>query len=197
MTSLGIIGAGGHGKVVADIGQACGYSDITFYDHNWPAKTTNGSWRVIGAPAAAQGRVACAIGDNAARARVLAAYDPADLPVLVHPSAVISPSAAIAAGTVGVAGIIVNADAQIGCGVILNTGCSVDHDCSIGDYVHISPGARLAGNVSVGAGAWIGIGAIIREGITIGENAMIAAGAVVVADVAPGARVGGVPARLL
>lgn len=195
--SLSIIGAGGHGKVVADIAYACGYRDIAFYDQAWPQKTKNGAWKIVGKPQNLFGAVACAVGDNVARARIMSAYDQKNLLILLHPSVIISPSAVIAAGTVAAAGVIVNADAQIGVGVILNTASSVDHDCTIGDYVHVSPGVRLAGNVSVGSGAWIGLGAVIREGVTIGENAMIAAGAVVVSDVAPDARVAGVPARLL
>jgi UDP-2-acetamido-3-amino-2,3-dideoxy-glucuronate N-acetyltransferase len=46
-------------------------------------------------------------------------------------------------------------------------------------------------------GASIGSGAAILCGITIGERAMVGAGAVVTADVAPGATVAGVPARVL
>jgi acetyltransferase-like isoleucine patch superfamily enzyme len=46
-------------------------------------------------------------------------------------------------------------------------------------------------------GASIGSGAVILCGVTIGEKAMIGAGAVVTRDVAPGAVVAGVPARLL
>jgi UDP-2-acetamido-3-amino-2,3-dideoxy-glucuronate N-acetyltransferase len=46
-------------------------------------------------------------------------------------------------------------------------------------------------------GASIGSGAVILCGITIGAGAMIGAGAVVTRDVAEGATVAGVPARLL
>jgi len=46
-------------------------------------------------------------------------------------------------------------------------------------------------------GASIGSGAAIMCGVTIGEGAMVGAGAVVTRDVAPGATVAGVPARLL
>jgi acetyltransferase-like isoleucine patch superfamily enzyme len=51
--------------------------------------------------------------------------------------------------------------------------------------------------VTVKRGASIGSGALIFGGITIGEGAMIGAGAVVLKDVAPGATVAGVPARLV
>jgi acetyltransferase-like isoleucine patch superfamily enzyme len=46
-------------------------------------------------------------------------------------------------------------------------------------------------------GASIGSGAAILCGITIGEGALVGAGAVVTRDVAPGATVAGVPARVL
>lgn len=45
-------------------------------------------------------------------------------------------------------------------------------------------------------GAAIGSGAVILPGVTIGEKAMVGAGAVVTRDVAAGATVAGVPARL-
>ena len=46
-------------------------------------------------------------------------------------------------------------------------------------------------------GASIGSGAVILCGITIGKNAMVGAGAVVTKDVADGAVVAGVPARMM
>ncbi len=49
--------------------------------------------------------------------------------------------------------------------------------------------------IAIGDNAWIGMGAIIMKGVTIGEDAIVAAGSVVIHDVAPGAIVGGNPAR--
>ena len=49
----------------------------------------------------------------------------------------------------------------------------------------------------VARGASIGSGAVVMCGVTIGAGAMVGAGAVVTSDVAPGATVAGVPARLL
>tara|TARA_R110002124_G_scaffold282450_1_gene457602 strand:+ start:21574 stop:22164 length:591 start_codon:yes stop_codon:yes gene_type:complete len=194
LNTIGIIGAGGHGKVVADTAHAAGWRTIVFFDQSWPERQSNGLWPIIGKdPEGAA--LFCAVGRNATRAALFETYMLQDSPLLAHPSAILSPSAVIGAGTLVVAGVIVNAETRIGHGVILNTGCSVDHECQIADFVHVSPGARLAGGVRVGARSWIGIGAVVREGVCIGQDVMVAAGAAVITDLPDGARVGGVPAH--
>lgn len=195
MKNLCIIGAGGHGKVVADTAEALGYEEISFLDQAWPTRDIIGRWQIIGQPSDIRGQRFCAIGDNSVRARVFNSLSLHDSLVLAHPSSVVSPSAQLGAGTYLAAGVVVNADVRVGCGVILNTGCSVDHDCILGDFVHVSPGARLAGNVEIGANSWIGIGAVVREGVRIGQDVIVGAGAAVVEDIQDGARVGGVPAK--
>lgn len=195
MTRLFIVGAGGHGKVVAETAEICGYTDVSFLDQFWPDKTLNAHWPVVGLPKRDRYPLFCAIGKNDVRARLFDELDLADSPVLIHPDACVSRYAEIAAGTLILAGCVVNTDTIIGRGVILNTASSIDHDCQIADFVHISPGAHLAGKVTVGRSSWIGIGAVVREGVCIGSNVIVAAGAAVVNDVEDGARVGGVPAR--
>ncbi|WP_341863270.1 acetyltransferase [Gymnodinialimonas sp. 57CJ19] len=195
MKTMLIIGAGGHGKVVADTAIASGYDNIAFLDDAWPEKTSIGSWKVQGKPEKSDFPTFCAVGSNAAREGIFRAFELDDAPVLVHPSAITSPSSVVENGSLLVAGAIVNADARIGKGVILNTACSIDHDCVVGDFAHVSPGARLAGNVRIGKRSWIGIGAVVREGICIGDDVVIGAGSVVVEDIESGARVCGVPAR--
>ena len=195
MTSIRIIGAGGHGKVVADVAAAVGYTDIAFLDSCFPERTAHGSWKICGTPSwSGSARRFCAVGSNALRARLFEQNSLEDAPVLIHPFSSVSPSAHLEPGTLLVAGAVVNADVNIGRGTILNTGCSIDHDCIIGDFAHISPGARLAGNVQIGARTWIGIGAVVREGVKIGSDVTIAAGAAVIHDIADNMIVGGVPA---
>lgn len=205
MNRLAILGASGHGKVVADAAECCGWQAVDFFDDAWPQQGSNGAWQVVGDTAALKNvlevydGVCVAIGDNAVRYSKLLELEAAgaNLCNLLHPAATISRHAVLGKGVVAFAGAVVNADAHVGLGVILNTGCSVDHDCIIGAGVHVSPGARLAGGVRVGDLSWIGIGASVRQVVRIGCGVTVGAGAVVVSDVADGLTVVGIPARPL
>ena len=115
----------------------------------------------------------------------------------VHPTAVCSPRATLAAGAQLLAGSIVGPGAVIGLNAIVNSGAIVEHDCRIGDHAHVAIGARLSGGVNVGAGAHIGAGATVLEGTHIGAGAVVGAGAAVVSDVPEHVIVAGVPARVL
>lgn len=201
MKKLAILGASGHGKVVADIAECCGW-EVAFFDDSKPLGFINLTWPVLGSYQdliAQLGRfegVVVAVGNNAIRlARSRSLRDEgASLVTLTHPSACVSRYARMEAGSVIMPSAVINAGARVGLACIVNTGASIDHDCVLADGVHISPGARLAGEVVVGEHSWIGIGASIRQQICIGANAMVAAGAVVVKAVEDNATVAGVPA---
>lgn len=205
MKKLAILGASGHGKVVADTAQCCGWDQVDFYDDAWPAFTRNGNWLVVGDFSALSTRlrnyqgVIVAIGNNSVRHSKLTALASAAAPVvtLIHPMAIVSQYACVGFGSVIFAGAVVNADAKVGIGAILNTGCSVDHDCVLGESVHISPGARLAGGVRVGDRSWVGIGASVRQLVRIGSNVVVGAGAAVVSEVPDDVVVVGVPAKVM
>lgn len=206
MTELWIVGAGGHGIVVADAARASGrWSRIVFFDDRWPEVTAVADWQVEGTVASLRERVTghsaaeliVAIGNNHRRlslGRELASAG-ARLATVIHPFSAISPLASIGAGTVLMAGTVVNPRARLGEAVIVNTGASVDHDCLIGDGVHLCPGSRLAGNVTVQDLAWFGIGAAAIQGVTIGTASTVGAGATVIRDVRESATVAGNPAR--
>jgi sugar O-acyltransferase (sialic acid O-acetyltransferase NeuD family) len=205
-----ILGAGGHGQVVADMivsGARVGDEVLElagFLDDD-PALTRAavGGVRVLGNLASAA-RVAAdafivAVGSNAARARIDGWLQAAGRPVVSihHPRASVSRNVSVGDGTMISAGAIVVTGSRIGRGVILNTGCAVDHHSSIGDYAHIAPGAHLGGEVSVGARSLVGMGAVVLPRCRIGAGCTIGAGAVVIGDVPDGATAVGVPGRLL
>lgn len=200
---LALLGASGHGKVVADLAELAGWDPVVFFDDAWPSVQRNAHWPVAGDSGALRAALAefdgvvVAIGHCPTRWRCQQALAQAGarLATLVHPSAVVSRHAQLGEGTVVMAGAVVQAGASIGPAGIINTGATVDHDVQLGPAVHVAPGAHLSGQVSVGAQSWIGVGAAVRQGIRIGELAMVGAGAVVVAEVADGATVVGNPAR--
>jgi sugar O-acyltransferase (sialic acid O-acetyltransferase NeuD family) len=200
---LAILGASGHGKVVADAAQLSGWSEVVFFDDAWPDCAVNSAWPVQGkgidllASLDQFEGVIVAIGDNVTRLEkiIMLSDAGARLATIIHPHAVVSRYARIGAGSVLCAGVVVSTDACIGLGTILNTGCSVDHDCLLADAVHVSPGARLAGGVNVERYVWIGMGSLIRQLLTVGAGSIVGAGSVVVKDVLENSVVKGVPAK--
>ena len=197
MNKLIIIGASGHGKVVADIAALNGYKDIVFLDNDPEIKICAG-YPVLGPDTMTSeldGDVFIAVGNAETRKKLMERDANRNFPVLIHPSAVIAESAEVGAGSVVMAGAVINPGARIGKGCIINTSSSVDHDCVVRDYVHISVGAHLSGTVVVGTGTWIGTGAIVSNNVNICGGCMIGAGAVVIKDIGePGTYIG-VPAR--
>ncbi len=114
---------------------------------------------------------------------------------VIHPSAIISPSANIGEGAQILANTVINSEAKIGENVLINTGAIVEHDCIIKNHIHISIGARIASGVLIEDLVFIGAGAIIKQGVKIGEGAIIGAGAVVLKDVEPFKKMAGIPAK--
>ena len=116
---------------------------------------------------------------------------------LIHPSAVIAPTAKLGKGDCFMAGTIINPYAKIGNNVMVNTGAIVEHDCVIGDHVCISPRATLGGEVKVGEQSFIGMGALVKQGVTVGRKVIIGMGTVVLDDVPDGTTIVGNPAHKL
>lgn len=197
-----IIGASGHGKVVADIAIKMNkWQSIAFLDDDESIKTSMGL-EVIGKTADAfiykdEADSFVAIGSNATRENIQEKLIEEGLNIvsLIHPSVVIGTDVEIGIGSVVMAGVVINSSTRIGKGCIINTSSSLDHDNMIEDYVHISPGVNMAGTVKVGNGSWIGIGSVISNNVKICGGCNVGAGAVVVKDITePGTYVG-VPVR--
>lgn len=201
-TTLVIIGASGHGKVIASIAQTLGYKEIVFLDDDPHVKTCL-HYEVVGCVAnfstyIPQASFMVAIGNPVIRKKIQTelVLQNAKLATLVHPQAVVAPNVTLGDGTVVMAGAVINTNTQIGQGCIINTCASVDHDCVIEDYVHIAVGAHVAGTVHIGANTWVGMGANIINNLSVCANCMIGAGAVVVKDVQTSGTYFGVPAKI-
>ena len=197
-----IIGAGGHGRVVADIANKMKvYSEIAFLDDD---ETKTSVWRYLCEGTVErlkeepkQTEVFVAIGNGVTRRNVQNSIEKAGfrIPVLIHPCAVLGEDVKLDVGTVVMAGVVINSGVRIGKGVIVNTSSSVDHDCVIEDFVHIAVGTHVAGTVCIGENSWIGAGVIVSNNVNITRNTVIGAGAVVIQDIDESGTYVGVPAK--
>jgi sugar O-acyltransferase (sialic acid O-acetyltransferase NeuD family) len=116
------------------------------------------------------------------------------LATLVHPSAVVSPSATLEPGCVVWPLVVVGAHSRIGEGTVLNRGALIGHHTEIGRYSFVGPGANVAGKVDLGEQVYVGAGAVIRDRLHVGDRAVIGMGSVAVKDVEADITVVGVPA---
>lgn len=204
-TAVIVFGAGGHGRVVADVALQAGMHLAGFVDDN-PAtrRSAHLPAPVLGdrewlQSARREGwSVALGVGDNYAR-RTIAQFlsvEGFDLVTLISPSATISPSARIGIGTVVMPGAVINSMAVIGDGVIVNSGAVVEHDVCVGDFAHLSPHAALGGGAEVGELAHVAIGATVLPLIRIGARSILGAGSVAPNHIPNDVVAFGVPARI-
>ena len=198
MNRLIIIGAGGHGKVIADNALRNGYEDIAFIDDGTKGECMG--LPIIGTSADIErlcdGKTdfVIGIGNNLTRKTISEKFD-VNWVTLIHPSAQIAESASVGKGTVVMAGAVVNACAKMGSHCIINSGAIIEHDNVLEDFVHISPGVKLGGTVKVGKGSHIGIGATVINNIEISGGTVVGAGAVVVRNITEGGVYVGIPAK--
>lgn len=197
MNRLIIIGASGHGKVVADIARLNGYEDIVFLDNNSELSECV-EYPVLGPDTMTNeldGEIFIAIGNPDIRKKLMERDQGRTFPMLIHPSSIIAADVMIGEGSVVMAGAVINPGAIIGKGCIVNTSSSIDHDCVISDYCHVSVGVHLAGTVNVGECCWIGAGVTVSNNINICSNVVIGVGAVIVKDIQTEGTYIGIPAK--
>lgn len=198
-----IIGAGGHGKVLADIAyQMNKWQEICFLDDAMNGKTILG-FPVIGKSQDIEkyqknSDFIIGIGDNKIRERIFQQLVKlgCSIATLIHLKAVIGLDVEILEGTVVMPGVVINTSTKIGRGVIVNTSSTVDHDCTIADFVHLSPGVHIAGTVLIGERTWIGIGSSVINNVSIGEDIIVGAGSVVINTIENQGIYFGTPSRI-
>jgi sugar O-acyltransferase (sialic acid O-acetyltransferase NeuD family) len=203
-----VLGAGGHGKVVADaLSLAMPGKPDGFVDWN-PAFLGS---RVINYPvlgdqdwlwAEALARpvaIALGIGNEVTRQHLMEKCVAHGIRILtvVHPTASVAASATIGAGSVVLAHAALNAASRIGKGSIVNTAAIVEHDVEIGDFSHLAPNAATGGGVRIGSSCLIGLGAQILPRIVVGDRTVVGAGAVVLHDLPADVVAAGTPARII
>ena len=194
-----ILGSGGHALAVWDTCVSAGFTPIGFVD------PTQSSSRVEGLPVVANlseidlsgVELALGIGHNFVREQatidLLDKYPDARMPVIVHQTAWVSPSATLDSGTVVMAQASVGPFCSSGRGALLNTGASLDHESQLGDFASLGPGAHTGGQVVIGARTMVGLNAGILQGISIGDDTVIGGQSLVRKDIPAGTVAFGVP----
>lgn len=200
MKDVVIVGASGHGKVVADIVLKSGDKVFGFLDDNpkvgnffcgFPVLGSTDDWIKV-----QEKSFIIAIGNPEIR-ETLSQKIRAEFYTAIHPSAQISLlDIHIEEGTTIMANAVINSGAYVGRHCIINSAAVVEHDNHISDFVHISVGAKVAGTVNIGARTWIGMGACINNNLSICSDCMVGAGAVVVKSIERSGIYIGIPAKM-
>lgn len=192
-----LIGAGGHARVVVDaIILENKYDIMGIVDTRLEKGAKVSDFIVLGGDSELEGIFKSgikkafigigSIGDCSVRKRIYLHVKKIgfELPVIIHPTAVVASDVVIKEGTFVAASATINTGSNLGCNVIVNTASSVDHDCTIEDFVHISPKAVLCGGVYVKEEVHIGAGSCIIQNVTVGHKTLIGAGCTVLKDLA-------------
>jgi acetyltransferase EpsM len=196
--SVIVIGAGGLGREVrdaVDASQAFGGPRFGgFLDDFTEGPEVVGKLSAMGTFASTSYIVA--IGDPAARASVISSAPPnIEFASLIHPAAVVSPSASVGVGVFIAPMAYVGSGAIVGPHTVVNVHAQVGHDAATGQFVTLSPQVALNGHCVVGEGCFLGTASMVAKGVTIGRWSKVATGACVMRSTGEGFLLAGNPAK--
>lgn len=203
-----LIGAGGNGKVCADIAKKMGYTLKGFIDDWKKPQTSFFDLPILGVIKDLESIINqhkiegffTTIGDNYTRQAITQSINTRfsflQNPALIHPTAIYAHSE-IGDGCQICAGVIIQPNCNIERGCILNSGAQLDHDSTMGAFSSLAPNAVTGGNVKIGAGCFIAISATILHGKKIGDHSVIGAGSLVTKDIPDHVVAFGSPAKII
>lgn len=186
-----ILGAGGHGKAVAEAALLSGdWDSIAFVDDRWPSLQEFFGWPVVSNAvnlseiAPAWVFAIAAVGNNLLREQWLQTIRATGLKLatVIHPAASVSLSAQVGQGSAIMALAMVGTDAQLGEGVIVNAHATVDHDAKLGDFAHLGVGVHLAGGVQIGNHAWLQAGSCAGYHVVVPDRMVCKPGTILDVD---------------
>lgn len=199
VSSIAIIGSGGHALSVWDAAESCGFEPVAFIDPKNVGRFCG--LPVIPSLSALDDTVvniALGIGTNFLRhaeySRILDDASNYKFPAIIHRSAWVSPSASIGAGVVILSMASVAAGCVVGVGAVMNTSSSLDHGSKLMEFASLGPGAHTGGDVQVGERAMVGLNAGIFQRVTVGSDSVVGAHSLLKEDLEPLSVAIGVPA---
>lgn len=166
MRRLIILGAGGFGKVVADIAQQSGaYPEIVFLDDSSQGYKVIGECQDYKQFADGETEMYPAFGKNELRLEWITRLQQEQISVatLIHKSAYVSPRTEIGIGSVVMPGAVVNTNTKVGQGCIVNCNAVIDHDCVLEDGVHICLNATVKAQNRIAKETKIEAGTVIEN----------------------------------
>lgn len=200
-----IVGAGTYGEVMYELVKILDYKVKGFFDEDdqKQGKPIMGS-EVIGKFSQLKEheiknkQFIVAIGNNSIRYEIMMKINKlgGKTPTLIHPSAVISPSAEIGNGVYIHAKAYIWTKVKIGDYCIISPNVVIAHHSTIGKACLVSTQSSVGASIRIDDRVFVGMGSTIVTGVSsIGENTIIGAGATVLKNVEKNSVYAGVPAR--
>lgn len=168
--TLLILGAGGYGLAVAEAAQLSGqWQEIIFADDGWPKTQQVGEYKIVSNIANVQQltsnniQAIVAVGNNHLREKWQKLLGDLGIRMtsIIHPQAVVSPTAQIGQGVTVMAGCVISTKTVINDGVILNIGTLLDHDVIIKAFAHLSVGVKVSSGKIIAAYSFLEVGSCI------------------------------------
>lgn len=115
---------------------------------------------------------------------------------LVHPAAVVFPTATIGTGSILCPHAIASDAVRLGRFTLMNYHSSLGHDAQAGDFAVLSPYATLGGGAAIGPDVFLGLHASVGPGVKIGPRSKITANSAALHNAPADSLIHGVPGHI-
>jgi len=200
-----IVGAGTYGEAMFELAEILGYKVKGFYDEDEQKLSefimnvkVVGKFSELKDLEIEKNNFIVAIGNNFVRNNIMVKINKLGgvTPSLIHPTAIISPSAEIGKGVYIQANAYIWTKVKIDDYCIISPNVVIAHHTTIGKACLVSTLTGVGASIKIENNVFIGMGCTIVTGLScIGGNSIIGAGAVVLKNTLKNSVYAGVPAK--